>query len=395
MIVELFEVLCGSVQCDGVITESPCFFLACGILVKIFSILILGLADAIQPKVKKCTPFLVLVKYGGCIESFSTAMPFCLNLLNGNLAYISVVDSVISLLLFWIMFDSFKVCSLSRWKFAFIAFNLCLLATLLGFITVGKMNEYATLSNYEQSCYVSYILREISFLFILGALIVTVVHDPSHQLPKRMQDGSAQESSVLRVSLLGMKKDYTAVDTHDDDDDNDISLNSKSNAVHHTPQNYYSLLFFSWMTPVFKVANERPLVMDDVPLLPHERSCSQNSKRFFIELIHQNMKILQAIKKLYLHEYLYTGILILIKSLTSFAGPLMLDKLVQAASALADSGDDEVEDKDHRARQWAKVYSYIAILFISKVISAFAMSHYNYSCQRISIGLSAAIKGSL
>jgi hypothetical protein len=58
---------------------------------------------------------------------------------------------------------------------------------------------------------------------------------------------------------------------------------------------------------------------------------------------------------------------------------------------LADSNDSD----DSRARQWALVYSNIAILFLSKVVSAFSVSHYNYACQRISIGLSAAIKGSL
>lgn len=401
MFVELLEILCGSTRCEGAFSESPCFFLACGIFIKFFSILILGLGDTTQPKVKESTsPFLVLIKYCGCIEIFASLVPFFFNLQNDNLAFVSVVDSALSAFFFWVIFDYFKSCSLCRWKFSLIACNICILFGLLGYISFSKMKEYAALSLHEQSNYISYIIRELSFLFIAGGLIITVVHDPLHQLPQLIEESMTQESSVLRISLLGMKKSYVTVDNDDSNDednneDHDVASNTKANAMlQHKPQNYYNLLFFSWMTPVFKVAKKRPLTMNDVPPLPQERSCSHNSKRFFIELIHQNMNVLQAIKKLYLHEYLFTGVLIFIKSLASFAGPIMLDKLVRAASALADENDEE-SDSDARARQWAIVYIDVAILFLSKVVSAFAVSHYNYSCQRISISVSAAIKGSL
>jgi hypothetical protein len=398
MIVELLEVLCGGLQCAGDFSKSPCFFLACGVFLKFATILALGLGDAAQPKVKS-TLFLNSIKYFGCIESVVALIPLLFNLQH-NLAYISLVDSAVSILFFWIIFDSFKSHSLRRWDFVFIFLNLSSLIVLLGLFTVSKMNEYATLVNFEQSCYLSFVARELCLLFIMGGLLVTVVHDPYHQLPRGMEDENARESSMLRISLLGMNKNYTPLHTEEEvlgegergggeGEQGDTIVSS------HEPRSYYSVLLFSWMTPVFNVAKERPLAMDDAPPLPRERSCSQNSKRFFIELIRQNMKILPAIKRLYLHEYMLTGILILIKSLASFVAPLMLDELVKAASALADSDSDENEDSGRRARQWAIVYLYIFVLFISKVVSALAASHYSFSCQRISISLIAAIKGSL
>jgi hypothetical protein len=386
MIAELLELLCGSAQCGEDFFGSPCSFLIYGVMIKAVCVSVFALTDATQPQhVKLRSPFVSMTKYFGCVESVAAVAVMFFDL-KGSLAYISLADGLLSLLLFWIMFDIFKALTPHRRLFGFAFFTLFSLLVLTMIFIVPQLKSLSTLSTFEKNLLVSAITRIVCFVVILGGLLLTLVYDPCNQLNYEGGDiDNMRESSMLRISLLGMNKDYTSVATSENENE-DLS---KASTVER--QSYYCLLFFSRMSHVFDIVANRPLSMDDVPPLPHKYSCSRNSKQFFIALIRNDMNILKTIKMLYLHEYLFTGILILISSLASFIGPLMLDKLVRAASVLADSNDSD----DSRARQWALVYSNIAILFLSKVVSAFSVSHYNYACQRISIGLSAAIKGSL
>ena len=58
----------------------------------------------------------------------------------------------------------------------------------------------------------------------------------------------------------------------------------------------------------------------------------------------------------------------------------MLDNLVQCAE---------------REASWDYVGLYIAFLFLSKIAAAFCWSHYDYRCGKMSIAISAGLKGAL
>ena len=388
MLKQMLEVLCGGLCGDEDFSKSACFFLGCGMFIKVISVLGLGFTDAVKPRVK-VAPSLAVVKYCGFVECCASAIPFFFAL--HSPAYTSLIDSFMSILLFWIIFDSFKACSLSRWNFVFVIVSLFSYLWMLVWITYLEASDYSTLPNNEKYTLLTFIVRELALLLVLFAFILTMVYDPNSQLSSDFGYGTGRESSMLRISLLGMNKRYTLVS----ENDAEVECNNNEydfDLTAHQSRNYYSLLFFAWMTATFERAKGRILNVRDVPALPHERSCSHNSDNFFNELIRQNMNILRAIKNIYLREYVQSGVLLLVKSLASFLGPLMLDELVRAAADLAQADPDQ---SHNREKQWSTVYLYISVLFISKLICAFAMSHYNFCCQCISIGLSAAIKGSL
>jgi ABC-type multidrug transport system fused ATPase/permease subunit len=299
----------------------------------------------------------------------------------------------------WMLIDSIRSDTISLFSASVSILCLICVEAVLSYGMVQGSFDFED-THYEISLFFCTYAR-IATAFIMS-IVITYALLVDHNLATWNSDTEtygyrtymSESSNAMRVSLMEYDDHVSTRNVYHRDFDHLDRVVSKN--VPETPvdkfnesmkakhkaefQSYYSLLFVSWITPLFILAKARPLVIGDMPQLPQVRASALNSHAFAVLLQRDGMSLFGVLKKLYFVEYMWAGWLLLVKSLLVFVGPVMLERLVLAAE---------------NNSSWNLIGCYIAILFISKLLGAIVAAHYNLSCQNLSVSVSGGIKGAM
>eukprot|EP01035_Chromulina_nebulosa_P017141 gene17141-22655_t len=135
-------------------------------------------------------------------------------------------------------------------------------------------------------------------------------------------------------------------------------------------------LFLFWLNPLFKTARKRLLVESDVPLLPEYCSSSRNGELLDKAWI-KEQSLPTALFQCYGLRFSLLGLLLGVSSILSFAGPVLLDLLVECA------------EKDCSY----KTIGYLtAALTLSRALVAILSCQYSYHSGILSVAVSSGLK---
>ena len=137
MIQELVALLCGSAECGSGFLQSPCFMLAGSIVVKALTVFVLGFSNATLPSASSCSPFVKTVRWMGCIESAAAILPVFFHFIH-DVAYVSVIDTLLSILFYFMLSECFNRSTVDRIDFALVGLNLFCLLSLFGIYVHSK-----------------------------------------------------------------------------------------------------------------------------------------------------------------------------------------------------------------------------------------------------------------
>ncbi|KDO16768.1 hypothetical protein SPRG_15581, partial [Saprolegnia parasitica CBS 223.65] len=142
-----------------------------------------------------------------------------------------------------------------------------------------------------------------------------------------------------------------------------------------------SSVFFSWLTPLLDLGNQRPLEFGDLyQLNPSDRALriSATFQRYWdAELAKPNPRLWWALSKAFGAPFLVAGILKLIHDSLQFVGPLVIKLIIEF---LSDPNADVNEG-----------LVYAAVIFVAGVGQSFALRQYFFYCFETGLRLRSAI----
>uniref|UniRef100_M4B260 Uncharacterized protein n=1 Tax=Hyaloperonospora arabidopsidis (strain Emoy2) TaxID=559515 RepID=M4B260_HYAAE len=140
-------------------------------------------------------------------------------------------------------------------------------------------------------------------------------------------------------------------------------------------------VFFSWVTPLMKLGNERPLENDDLfQLDPHNRAA--NVSRKFTEAWEQQKRskkpsLVWAITKAFGFKFVVAGVLKLIHDSLQFVGPMIIKNIIAYLS-------------DPTA-PLSEGLTYTGVVFVSGVVQSFALRQYFFYCYETGLQFRSAV----
>nr|XP_043628755.1 ABC transporter C family member 3-like [Erigeron canadensis] len=148
---------------------------------------------------------------------------------------------------------------------------------------------------------------------------------------------------------------------------------------------FFSLLTFSWMSPIIAKGNKKPLDLDDVPQLANIDSVRGvfpvllNKVESFNNGNNQitTFGLTKALFYIVWKEVVITGFFAIVSTLTSFVGPYLIESFVQYLNG--------TRDYEHQGAVL------VAAFFISKLIGCFAQRHWYFKLQQTGIRARSAI----
>ncbi|EEY62025.1 ATP-binding Cassette (ABC) Superfamily [Phytophthora infestans T30-4] len=140
-------------------------------------------------------------------------------------------------------------------------------------------------------------------------------------------------------------------------------------------------VFFSWVTPLMKLGNERPLESDDLfQLDPHNRAANVSKK--FADAWEQQTRsgkpsLEWALSKAFGFKFIVAGFLKLIHDSLQFVGPMVIKDIIAYLS-------------DPTA-PLSEGLTYAAVIFAAGVVQSFALRQYFFYCYETGLQLRSAI----
>ncbi|KAG6623523.1 ATP-binding Cassette (ABC) Superfamily [Phytophthora cinnamomi] len=146
-------------------------------------------------------------------------------------------------------------------------------------------------------------------------------------------------------------------------------------------------VFFSWVTPLMRLGNERPLESDDLfQLDPHNRAANV-SRAFGAAWEQQKHKqehkrggqpsLVWALSRAFGLKFVVAGVLKLVHDSLQFVGPMIIKDIIAYLS-------------DPTA-PLAEGLTYAAVIFVSGVVQSFALRQYFFYCYETGLQLRSAI----
>ncbi|CAH0481730.1 unnamed protein product [Peronospora belbahrii] len=140
-------------------------------------------------------------------------------------------------------------------------------------------------------------------------------------------------------------------------------------------------VFFSWVTPLMKLGNERPLESDDLFQLDPPNRAANVSKRFTKEWEQQKRfskpSLVWALAKAFGFRFMVAGVLKLIHDSLQFVGPMIIKDIIAYLS-------------DPTA-PLSEGLIYTGVIFVSGMVQSFALRQYFFCCYETGLQLRSAI----
>ncbi|KAI4294946.1 hypothetical protein MLD38_040781 [Melastoma candidum] len=142
--------------------------------------------------------------------------------------------------------------------------------------------------------------------------------------------------------------------------------------------NIFSILTFSWMSPLIAAGNKKTLDVEDVPQLDHRDSVFGASEHFKSHLLwagseaNSGVTTFRLVKALLLSEWreiLCTAIFVLIYTLANYVGPYLIDTFVQYLN-----GEHTFDNEG---------YVLVAAFLIAKLVECLAQRHWFFRAQMV------------
>ncbi|KAI3838912.1 hypothetical protein MKX03_002688 [Papaver bracteatum] len=169
---------------------------------------------------------------------------------------------------------------------------------------------------------------------------------------------------------------------------NESSKNSNGeNATPFSTASFYSLLTFSWMSPLLAVGNRKTLDLEDVPELGFADSVSGDVYPIFQNKLQSysagtEVKTFQLVKALIYsvrREVAVTALLALTYTCASYVGPYLIDTFVQYLN-----GHREFNHEG---------YIFVSAFFIAKLVECLALRQWLFRMQQAGIRVRAVLVG--
>ncbi|ETP43581.1 hypothetical protein F442_09693 [Phytophthora nicotianae P10297] len=140
-------------------------------------------------------------------------------------------------------------------------------------------------------------------------------------------------------------------------------------------------VFFSWVTPLMKLGNERPLESDDLFQLDPYNRAANVSKKFADAWERQTRSgkpsLVWALGKAFGFKFMVAGFLKLIHDSLQFVGPMIIKDIIAYLS-------------DPTA-PLSEGLTYAAVIFVSGVVQSFALRQYFFYCYETGLQFRSAI----
>ena len=392
--------VCGRCNHEDIV-DSACFVLFAAVCIRAQMAFWLGFTNSKSKNTQRDVIFTTAI---ASIDSICSFLPFALSF--SDFAYIHCVDAFFSCIAWYLFTTVIRSQRISVWAAACSSISLVAVDCVLIYgIIQSSFSFHKDSSLYDKVTFICVSIRVIC-TFVNTILVSYAMLSDHGLLPWMITSDiyqriyKSESSHAVRVSLMQYQEDgpwdmssqhQLQEHPHDGSDSDHLVTSTtagdaSSGAMKDTEafQSHYAVLFVSTVTALFELARTRPITLTDIPPLPPERSSTTHAHivRQLLQPSDQlpSPSLLGVLHILYLDEYLAAGGMLLVKSLSVFVGPIMLDKLVQAA------------DNDS---SWNVIACYIAVLFVSKVVSAFSSTHYSLACQNLSVSIAGGIKGAL
>ncbi|KAI4294947.1 hypothetical protein MLD38_040782 [Melastoma candidum] len=144
--------------------------------------------------------------------------------------------------------------------------------------------------------------------------------------------------------------------------------------------NFFSVLTFSWISPLIAAGNKIALGVKDVPQLDHRDSVVGASEHFKSKLLQvgceasggvTSLRLGKALLLMEWREVLCTGIFTLVETLANYVGPYLIDTFVQYLN-----GEQTFKNEG---------YVLVGAFLAGKVVECLAQRHLSFKAQRIGI----------
>ncbi|GMF24437.1 unnamed protein product [Phytophthora lilii] len=140
-------------------------------------------------------------------------------------------------------------------------------------------------------------------------------------------------------------------------------------------------VFFSWVTPLMKLGNERPLESDDLFQLDPDNRAVNVSRKFahaWEQQTHsRNPSLVWALGKAFGFKFVVAGFLKLLHDSLQFVGPMIIKDII---AYLSDP-----------AAPLSEGLTYAAVIFVSGVVQSFALRQYFFYCYETGMQFRSAI----
>ncbi|XP_077215226.1 ABC transporter C family member 3-like [Tasmannia lanceolata] len=159
----------------------------------------------------------------------------------------------------------------------------------------------------------------------------------------------------------------------------------KKNLSTFSNANLISLFTFSWMGPLFKVGNKKTLDLDDVPQLAKEDSVNGifsvlRNKLETSTTSSNGVGTLKLVKALFFSvwkEILWTALLAILCTVSSYVGPYLIDTFVQYLNGRREYANEG--------------YVLVSIFFVAKIVESLSQRHWMFKLQQVGIRTRAAL----
>ncbi|PIA25637.1 hypothetical protein AQUCO_11000043v1 [Aquilegia coerulea] len=147
----------------------------------------------------------------------------------------------------------------------------------------------------------------------------------------------------------------------------------------------FSILTFSWMSPLLAEGNKKTIDLEDVPQLDSGDSVNKVYPTFKNKLYSDNgngdqvstLKLVKALLYATWREVLLTGVLALVYTFASYVGPYLIDTFVQYLNGRREFNNEG--------------YVLVSAFFFAKLVECFSQRHWFFRLQQVGIRLRAAL----
>ena len=350
--IALIPAICGECEHDYIyrypFSFSICYvlLLLCGI--KILSILVMCfITRADRPKKVSSLVYLIFA-----LDFVLSTLPFATSfVIDSRLSFINLGDGLIGSLFLLLVTD---VIGHGKTKLSLkVLVNLLVSLNSITLILGSISNIFSNHQDLFASMFQWYdliLLGSIIARIPINIFISKALFDSFHPYQEGATYSNLQNDE-LRNPLLYYSTSHQ-----------DISQDNNQQIYNHIEKrkSYYQIFMFSWLNPMFSIAQDRVLEQSDLFVLPQHMTCQFNDT-----LLGQRWRIRKsvalALYDVYFVRYMQLGFFILLASLLTFIGPLSLELLISIA--------------EHGAPM-ETIVLVIAFLFLSKVVTAFCTAHY-------------------
>ena len=167
---------------------------------------------------------------------------------------------------------------------------------------------------------------------------------------------------------------------------NDIPENSEKHKPKVTPYataSFISRMSFSWIKPLLDLGHKKPLDIDDVPQLVDVHKADHVYHKFRNQLDTEcsGSSLAKMLFLIVMKDVLFTGLLMLINSSSSYVGPYFIDNFVQCLA---------------KREQFASEGIILACVFLlAKLAESLSQYHFTFKTVHICIYIRAALTASL